>query len=48
MGRGEGWRRGRGGRVRWMADFCVHAFVCWGGQVYSKGEGEMQEMVRNS
>lgn len=37
MGRGEGWRRGRGGWLRWMAEFCVHAFVCWGGQVYSKG-----------
>lgn len=37
---GDRWvagRRGRGGWVRRMSEFCVCAFTCWGGWVYSVG-----------
>lgn len=34
--------------MRLMSEFCVRAFTCWGGVGVFKGEGEMQEMVRNS
>lgn len=33
--------------MRWMSEFCVHAVVLGWVGVFG-GEGEMQEMVRNS